>query len=127
MLPAAPDDATLTKTFQYAAEQFPWTQQYRDRSVTELEIRHAILNSLHAGDAAAASQMRCKFYFRDPRATFVHEPPGGAAAARSESPEALSKLHSLKSEIRGARLPCREYKNQTQFARASNLAFWFTC
>jgi len=37
-------DALLTKTFKKASVNFPWVMNYQDRSVTELEIRHATLN-----------------------------------------------------------------------------------
>lgn len=123
----AAEDATLAKTFKNASESYAWTQNYRDRSITELEIRHAILNSVAANDLTAVQCMRCAFYMRDPRAAFLHELPEGAAVARSESGEALAKLNSLKSEIRSAKLYTREYKNQTQFARTWLIGSCWCC
>ena len=40
-------DPLLAQTFDKAAISHPWINGYRDRSVTELEIRHAILDRNH--------------------------------------------------------------------------------
>lgn len=34
-------DEILRKSFENASINFPWINQYEDRSITELEIRHA--------------------------------------------------------------------------------------
>ena len=52
-------DDLLRKTFDVAGMTFPWVNKWRDRSATEIEIRHAVLNNPHA-------KMRSFFYFRDP-------------------------------------------------------------
>jgi len=39
--PEQGDDQLLSFTYSQAIEHYPWIQEYRDRSITELEIRHA--------------------------------------------------------------------------------------
>lgn len=39
-------DEKLEQSFKVAQETFPWLAQYTDRSITELEIRHAVLSQL---------------------------------------------------------------------------------
>lgn len=41
-------DQLLNDTFDKAAEVYPWVDNFRDRSITEIEIRHAILNDVSA-------------------------------------------------------------------------------
>lgn len=50
-------DELLQSTFDYAQKSYPWLQNYRDRSVTELEFLHGHLNEIGAIPAC--------FYFRD--------------------------------------------------------------
>jgi len=38
-------DELLKKTFGKASVDFPWVKAFQDRSITELEIRHAVLNN----------------------------------------------------------------------------------
>lgn len=47
-------DPLLTKSLQNAFPNFPWIQYYSDRSITELEIRHAVLNDLNSETARRA-------------------------------------------------------------------------
>jgi nephrocystin-3 len=47
-------DDMLKKCLDRAAQNFPWIEKYRDRSVTELEIRHAALNDLNSDTAQRA-------------------------------------------------------------------------
>jgi tetratricopeptide (TPR) repeat protein len=39
-----PDSVLLKQTFQIAEKDYPWLKNYRDRSVTEIEILHGFLN-----------------------------------------------------------------------------------
>ena len=62
---------------------YPWISEYKGRSVTELEIRHAVLNHAHGplgleGKTEEVSELRkrvaatvvnSRFYFRDPSHT----------------------------------------------------------
>jgi len=77
----------------------PWLAGQPDRSVTELEILHGVLN-----DPAAAE--RALFYFRDP--AYIDRLPAGTNPAdfRSENADAAARLASLKERIRrsGARV-----------------------
>lgn len=54
-------DELLHRTFEKALPSYPWIGNLRDRSITELEIRHAILNDL--SDRATDHTL---FYLRDP-------------------------------------------------------------
>jgi len=36
----------LQTTFTNAKDKYPWIMQHQDKSITELEIRHAVLNRL---------------------------------------------------------------------------------
>lgn len=69
-------------------EEQPWLRDLRDRSVTELEILHGVLNN--PGMAA-----RAFFYFRDPAWAAAH-----GADFQSESAAAAGKQATLKSLIR---------------------------
>lgn len=83
-------------------EQQPWLAEYRDRSVTELEILHAALN--HPKVAS-----RAFFYMRDPR--YVDRMPNEKKAEFIETdPEAREKLTVLKQRIRNSGLAlCEDY------------------
>jgi tetratricopeptide (TPR) repeat protein len=82
-------------------EAQPWLAEHRERSVTELEILHGVLND--PGMAGHAF-----FYFRDP--AYVDRLPAGVGREdfRSESPEAAAKLIALKERIRASGLALRE-------------------
>jgi hypothetical protein len=102
------------KAFNRAQEKFAWVNQYQDRSITELEIRHAVLNRL---SQLPEPDRRCFFYFRDANASFIKEQPEAQQADfASEGGDSQSKLAKLKQEIRGSRVPVRNYKNLTQFS-----------
>ena len=79
----------------------PWLAEHRERSVTELEILHGVLNDPDMAGHAF-------FYFRDP--AYVGRLPADVAREefRSESPEASAKLSALKERIRASGLPLRE-------------------
>lgn len=81
-------------------ERWRWLAGYRERSVTELEILHGVLN-----DPAAAEH--ALFYFRDP--AYLDRLPVGFDPAdfRSEEP-AAAKLHDLKERIRESDVSVRE-------------------
>ena len=100
------------------AEEEPWLDERRGSSVTELEVRHGVLN-----DPAAAGH--AFFYLRDP--AFVDTIPGaarheyeevasddeiaalGADAARAAAAGRRDRLADLKGRIRASGLPVRDY------------------
>jgi len=91
----------------------PELARFSDRSVTELEIRHGILN------ADPSVTPICFFYFRS--ADHVDHPADRAdpAGQETESPEHLAKLSKFKDEIRSSGHPLRE-----GYRTAEELADW---
>ena len=81
--------------------EFPWLKRARGRSVTELEILHAVLN-------APSKTMTAFFYLRDPAA--LDRLPAGANRRDfvAESRKHAAKLRKLKSRIRASGFPVRE-------------------
>jgi len=80
-------------------------QQAQQRSITELEVRHAVLNERR--------KRRSCFYLRD---TPVPVPPPDATAEERatydefvDPPEQLAQLDALKADIRGCGRPVRGY------------------
>jgi nephrocystin-3 len=79
-------------------EEMPWLADYGDRSVTEIEILHGVLNNPDLATCAF-------FYFRDP--TFL--PPGADGVDFEERDEASrKKLNDLKQRLRGSGFPVLE-------------------
>ncbi|ETO29104.1 hypothetical protein RFI_08022 [Reticulomyxa filosa] len=56
-------DHLLEETFHLASKDFPWINQYRDRSVTELEIIHGALG-YDQHSTTRNKKSKCVFYFR---------------------------------------------------------------
>eukprot|EP01105_Mastigella_eilhardi_P019218 TRINITY_DN450_c0_g1_i3.p1 TRINITY_DN450_c0_g1~~TRINITY_DN450_c0_g1_i3.p1 ORF type:complete len:1376 (-),score=324.64 TRINITY_DN450_c0_g1_i3:50-4144(-) len=84
-------DELLTKTFANAVAKFPWIMKYTDRSITELEIRHAVLN-------ASQRERHALFFLRDPH--YVHKGYDSSDFAECPGSAAAAKLLRLKGEIR---------------------------
>ncbi len=83
------------------AEQMGWLRDAKDRSVTELEILHGVLN-----DAEAAAYAR--FYLRDP--AWVEALEATERETYVDDDAAItSKLDELKARIRASGLPVRDY------------------
>jgi hypothetical protein len=109
------------KTFQKASVNFPWIMDFQNKSITELEVRHAILN-----DGLSATTQRAKVYFR-----------GGI----DSSEPGADLLHRLKDEIVACGVAPREYydidifaqrvladlKNQIELDFPSSCAFKLLC
>ncbi len=74
-------------------EEQPWLKEHQQKSVTELEIIHGVLQSPMMRD-------RSFFYFRDPE--YLQRLPHDADPTdfQSESPEMTEKLTKLKDDIR---------------------------
>ena len=78
----------------------PWLADLKDRSVTELEILHGVLNN-------PAMSGRSHFYFRDPR--YLDQIPAEQRPDfTSEGEQAGQKLAGLKERIRQSGLPLLE-------------------
>jgi hypothetical protein len=98
-------DELLTKTFAKAANSFPWILKYTNSSVTELEIRHAVLNN-------PCYSPESLFLFRNP------------SFSRGKGKEYLSnaldeeKLRNLKDEIKTRRENCQNYDLPPQACEA---------
>lgn len=57
------DDEGLQKNFENALPQYPWLDQFRDKSVTELEFLHGFLNN--------PGQLPAAIFFRDKVSDFM--------------------------------------------------------
>jgi tetratricopeptide (TPR) repeat protein len=90
-------DKLLKKTFDEASITFPFVKKWRDRSATEIEIRHAVLNN-------PKQKMQSFFFLRDPNSTIVTDATVGNESAiqnfQSESPHAKTLQDQLKDSIR---------------------------
>ena len=80
-----PEDEAFTADLR---EEQPWLEQFRDRSITELEILHGVLNN---PDMAP----RAFFYFRNPDYARRH-----GADFLSDTPESADRQTALKDHIR---------------------------
>eukprot|EP01137_Pigoraptor_chileana_P015334 Opistho-2@71113 len=100
-------DVILQRTFDHAATEFPFVDSLRTRSLTELEIRHAALNS-----PCVVEKAKCRFFFRDRDDTLSRIPAGTDATVFSDSQSyARSQLAALKEEIVTSGLPVtRNYR-----------------
>ncbi len=86
-----------------------WLERARDRSVTELEILHGVLND---PDMAA----RAFFYFRDP--AYIESLPERERPVHRETPAGAEKLARLKDRIRASPFPVREdYRDPRDLGR----------
>jgi nephrocystin-3 len=77
-----------------------WLEGHKEKSVTELEILHGVLNNPAMAD-------RSFFYFRDP-AYIETIPETQRSDFLSEDPASKDKLAELKERIRDSRLPIKE-------------------
>jgi tetratricopeptide (TPR) repeat protein len=86
-----------------------WLERARDRSVTELEILHGVLN-----DPDMAAQ--AFFYFRDP--AYIESLPEWERQVYRETPAGAEKLARLKDRIRASPFPVREnYRDPRDLGR----------
>jgi hypothetical protein len=85
-----------------AVARYPWLDNMRGRSVTELEIRHGALND--RSDAAL-------FYFRDPAWLDRLSDTADRANYETTEPQARRRLAELKEEIIAAGFRVRTYSD----------------
>lgn len=76
------------------AERFPWLKAHAEKSLTELEILHGVLNNKELSDHAL-------FYFRDP-AYAKEKSEAGQSGFISDDEASHRKLDGLKQRIRDA-------------------------
>jgi len=87
-------DRVLQKTVDIASQKFPWINQYSDRSVTELEIRHAMEKS------SSGKNRRALFLFRDNNSHWITSAGlEEKQAYLSDGEIQLRKLNELKRKI----------------------------
>jgi len=78
----------------------PWLAEHRQKSVTELEIVHGVLNNPDMAN-------RAMFYFRDP-AYLDRIPAEHRHEFREQDPKRIARLAALKERIRRGPFACRE-------------------
>eukprot|EP01128_Nolandella_sp_AFSM9_P003370 TRINITY_DN1445_c0_g1_i2.p1 TRINITY_DN1445_c0_g1~~TRINITY_DN1445_c0_g1_i2.p1 ORF type:complete len:1454 (-),score=310.78 TRINITY_DN1445_c0_g1_i2:10-3903(-) len=88
-------DKLLQKTHEHSSLKYPWIKRYADRSVTELEVRHAVLN-----DSQSQTALNSIFFLR------------GSMTSTNVDP----RLIKLKQEIMND-----GFLNTNYYARASDL------
>ena len=97
----------LQRSFEMAKKSFPWVERFKDRSVTEVEMR-MILDKLYKGPEKSAW-----FYMRDEY--YIEEVPKAERALyQSEGPKSKAKLDQLKLEIAQSSYPNRNYHRPDQ-------------
>eukprot|EP01125_Pyxidicula_operculata_P018713 TRINITY_DN6676_c0_g1_i1.p1 TRINITY_DN6676_c0_g1~~TRINITY_DN6676_c0_g1_i1.p1 ORF type:complete len:1955 (-),score=472.01 TRINITY_DN6676_c0_g1_i1:171-6035(-) len=130
------EDAALQKTIDYAIKQgYSWLENYRDRSVTELEVIQGVFKYLpttnddgdpildRANYFPEISEEEKKEKFKDLRASFLLRNPGfvdtlpskDKFAYYSENYVAKQRLESLKKTIESCSLQHSPYKNIIDF------------
>eukprot|EP01130_Rhizamoeba_saxonica_P003562 TRINITY_DN1494_c0_g1_i2.p1 TRINITY_DN1494_c0_g1~~TRINITY_DN1494_c0_g1_i2.p1 ORF type:complete len:1252 (-),score=224.23 TRINITY_DN1494_c0_g1_i2:30-3785(-) len=85
-------DKLFSKTMEHAIPYFPFVKYYTDRSITELEVRHAVLN-----DTASRTAKKSLFYIKN---------------GSSDNP----KLDQLKREILSSSLSVKKYSDPRRVA-----------
>uniref|UniRef100_A0A6B2KWC3 NACHT domain-containing protein n=1 Tax=Arcella intermedia TaxID=1963864 RepID=A0A6B2KWC3_9EUKA len=99
-------DELLVRTFALAAKEFPWVNQYKDRSVTEVEMR--MVFQKHSRDP----NKNGSFYFRDP---YYVESVNASQRQDflSEGEFEKAKLDTLKEDIRKSPYAAVNYNRPT--------------
>ncbi len=89
-------------------DAYPWLGKYRDRSLTELEIIHGVLND-------PANQDRAFFFIREPLDS--REASNSLSQDQNdEGPEEKAKLQALKERIYNSNCEFLEYENADDLA-----------
>eukprot|EP01105_Mastigella_eilhardi_P027733 TRINITY_DN8715_c0_g2_i2.p1 TRINITY_DN8715_c0_g2~~TRINITY_DN8715_c0_g2_i2.p1 ORF type:complete len:1431 (-),score=368.63 TRINITY_DN8715_c0_g2_i2:61-4353(-) len=96
----------LSRSMENAAREFPWVKDYKDRSVTELEMR-TVLSEEASEDKHAHFFTRDPYYTEDVKKEERH-------LFASEGPIAAQKLSALKAEIAKSGYPVKEYLRPAQ-------------
>ncbi|XP_070580560.1 TPR repeat-containing protein DDB_G0287407-like [Ptychodera flava] len=101
------DDDLLQRSFDVAASTKPWLNQYRDRSVTEIEFLHGHLN--HPGDKPACFFFRDKEY--DDKMLKTHKSAKNEVEAskydpRTDGPRAEEMLGDLQQRVKDTKDTC---------------------
>ncbi|XP_071479087.1 TPR repeat-containing protein DDB_G0287407-like [Diadema antillarum] len=100
-------DEFLQKTFDHAVPRYPWLDQYRDRSVTELEFLHGHLNK--PGTRPACFFFRDKAYDDAKLAECIalgDERGQRKFRSTSDGPRAAEHLDNLKQRVNNTKDKC---------------------
>ena len=89
----------------------PWLQEHLDRSVTELEILHGVLNNPAMND-------RAFFFLREGRES------SPAKTTHVENPENQLKLRRLKERLRNSPYPCHPYRTPVDLGKQVVEELW---
>ncbi|MBN2246144.1 MAG: tetratricopeptide repeat protein [Candidatus Aminicenantes bacterium] len=89
-------------------DAYPWLDKYRDRSLTEMEILHGVLND-------TANQDRAFFFIREPLDSLAVS-SSSSQDPNDEGPEEKAKLQALKERIYNSNCEFLEYKNADDLA-----------
>jgi len=96
-----------SKIPQDLKDRQPWLKEHLEKSVTELEILHGVLNNPKMADHAY-------FYFRDP--AYIDTIPEDTRDDFLDEPAKREKLAAMKQRIKDEGLPVREnYKTPKEF------------
>eukprot|EP01102_Stenamoeba_stenopodia_P008711 TRINITY_DN2533_c0_g1_i3.p1 TRINITY_DN2533_c0_g1~~TRINITY_DN2533_c0_g1_i3.p1 ORF type:complete len:1715 (-),score=402.13 TRINITY_DN2533_c0_g1_i3:141-5285(-) len=109
-------DISIDKTFKKASVKFPWVvnRDMLDRSITEIEIRHAVLRELerHHSDCQKQEDIKKRSFF-----FFLHEDE--IASRYPSDVRSNKKLIELKDEIESKSLNVTRYRNTKEFTTAA--------
>ncbi|KAL6063505.1 DUF4062 domain-containing protein [Balamuthia mandrillaris] len=103
------EDELLALTFKRAESKFPWIHAYYDRSITELEVRHAVLN-----DPSESTLKHSLFYFRQPLSRPSASASSYNVSLESNTSRSLDPQESLKAEIKSIGAQVKEYREPSQ-------------
>ncbi|XP_077980178.1 TPR repeat-containing protein DDB_G0287407-like [Glandiceps talaboti] len=97
-------DEHLQRNLDVAAIKYPWVNQYRDRSVTEIEFLHGFLNE--PGKRTSCFFFRAKAY--DEKMVNIHKSTGNTdeVSKYTDEPNATALLKSLKTQIKAVKEKC---------------------
>ncbi|XP_077979970.1 TPR repeat-containing protein DDB_G0287407-like [Glandiceps talaboti] len=103
-------DELLQRSFDVAAIKYPWVNQYRDRSVTELEFLHGHLN--HPGNKPACFFFRDKEYDDGMESRLWSSGDDDEASKYTSNTDGASAgqlLNDLKEKVKGTKDKCFEF------------------
>lgn len=124
----ASEQQQLKNSFEIAAKEYPWITAYKDRSITELEMRYALMrHATFVEDADPGEEdwlsprdskripFPVKFFIRDPY--FVEEVTENLRdSLRAESEAAAEKVAVLKADIESSRCHVAHYNRPEHFS-----------
>jgi len=106
----SPQDKLLLKAFEVATKEFPWINDFTDRSVTEVEMRMVVENK-HSGNVSKAAW----FFLRDPY-YIEHVPSDNRDDFQSEGEFEHKKLTDFKTLLNVSGYPVMPYNRPSHLA-----------